>query len=48
MVEDAFRQAIGTGQGWLLRANELREVQALCVTDGCRTQTDHLIEQDDG
>ena len=47
MVEDAFRQAIGTGQGWLLRANELREVQALCVTDGCRTQTGHMIDAED-
>jgi hypothetical protein len=47
MVEDAFRQAIGTGQGWLVRASELRELQSLCVTANCRTQTVHMIHEDD-
>ncbi len=47
MVEDAFRQAIGAGKGWLLRAGELRELQTLCVTDNCRTQTGHMIHEDD-
>lgn len=47
MVEDAFRQAIGTGRGWLVRASELRELQSLCVTDNCRTQTGHMIHEDD-
>jgi hypothetical protein len=47
MVEDAFRQAIGTGQGWLVRVGELRELQSLCVTDNCRTQTGHMIHEDD-
>ena len=47
MVEDAFRQAIGTGRNWLLRAGELRELQSLCVTDNCRTQTGLMIHDDD-
>jgi hypothetical protein len=47
MVEDAFRQAIGTGRAWLVRATELRELQSLCVTDNCRTQTGHMIHEDD-
>ena len=47
MVEDAFRQAIGTGRGWLVRASELRELQSLCVTDNCRTQTGYMIHEDD-
>ena len=47
MVEDAFRQAIGTGQGWVVRAGELRELQSLCVTDNCRTQTEHMIHEED-
>ena len=47
MVEDAFRQAIGTGPGWLVRASELRELQSLCVTDNCRTQTGYMIREDD-
>jgi hypothetical protein len=47
MVEDAFRQAIGLGQGWLMRASELRQLQSLCVTDNCRTQTDYMIHTDD-
>jgi hypothetical protein len=47
MVEDAFRQAIGAGQGWLMRAAELRELQSLCVTDNCRTQTGYMIHEDD-
>jgi hypothetical protein len=47
MVEDAFRQAIGAGRAWLVRASELRELQSLCVTDNCRTQTGHMIHEDD-
>jgi hypothetical protein len=47
MVEDAFRQAMGTGQGWLMRARDLRELQSLCVTDQCRTQTREMIHEDD-
>ena len=47
MVEDTFRQAIGAGQGWLLRANDLSELQSLCVTDACRQQTQHMIQDDD-
>jgi hypothetical protein len=47
MVEDTFRQAIGAGQGWLTRGNDLRELQSLCATDGCRQQTQHMIQDDD-
>ena len=47
MVEDTFRQAIGAGQGWLMRANDLSELQSLCVTDACRQQTQHMIQDDD-
>ena len=47
MVEDAFRQAIGTGHGWLMRANQLRDLQPLCVTDNCRTQVTQMIRDDD-
>lgn len=47
MVEDAFRLAIGTGRAWLLRADDLRELQSLCVTDNCRTQTGYMIREDD-
>jgi hypothetical protein len=47
LVEDTFRQAIGAGQGWLMLANELSELQSLCVTDGCRQQTQHMIQDDD-
>jgi hypothetical protein len=47
MVEDAFRQAIATGHGWLIRADALRELQALCVTDNCRVQTGQMIHEDD-
>src|SRR5205085_10824585 len=38
---------IGTGQGWLVRAGDLRELQSLCVTDNCRTQTGYMIHEDD-
>jgi hypothetical protein len=44
MVEDAFRQAIGAGQGWLMRADDLRELQSLCVTDNCRQQTRFMMQ----
>jgi hypothetical protein len=47
MVEDTFRQAIGTGRGWVLRASDLRELQHLCVTDTCRTQTSAMVHDDD-
>jgi hypothetical protein len=47
MVEETFRQAIGAGQGWLIRANDLSELQSLCVTDGCRQQTQSIIQDDD-
>lgn len=47
VVEDAFRQAIGTGRRWLLRAGELRALQSLCVTETCRTQTAHMTHEDD-
>ena len=47
MVEDAFRQAIGTGRNWLARTSDLRDLQALCVTENCRTQTGHMIQDDD-
>ena len=47
MVEDAYRQAIGAGQGWLMRADDLRELQSLCVTDNCRQQTRNMIESGD-
>jgi hypothetical protein len=47
MVEDAFRQAIGAGHGWVLRASDLRELQQQCVTDNCRTQTGVMIHDDD-
>jgi len=47
MVEDAFRQAIGAGQRWLMRADDLRELQSLCVTSGCRQQIGYMIHDDD-
>jgi hypothetical protein len=47
MVEDAFREAIGAGRHWLVRGSDLRELQSLCVTDNCRTQTGQMIRQDD-
>jgi hypothetical protein len=47
MVEDAFRQAIGAGENWLLRPSDVRELQSFCVTDGCRTQTRYMIHDDD-
>jgi hypothetical protein len=47
MVEDAFRQAIGAGRNWLVRAAELRDLQSLCVTQNCRTQTGFMIHEDD-
>jgi hypothetical protein len=47
MVEDAFRQALGRGQAWLMRSSDLREVRALCVTDNCRTQTSIMIDASD-
>ena len=46
-VEDAFRQAIGFGRNWLVRATELRDLQSLCVTENCRTQTGYMIHEDD-
>jgi hypothetical protein len=46
-VEDAFRQAIGAGQGWLMRAGDLRQLQTLCVTDACRQQMAYMIHEDD-
>lgn len=30
-----------------MRASELRELQSLCVTDTCRTQTGYMIHEDD-
>jgi hypothetical protein len=47
MVEDAFRQAIGAGQGWLMRRDDLHALQSLCVTDNCRRQTGYMIHDDD-
>jgi hypothetical protein len=47
MVEDAFRQAIGAGRSWLMRATELSDLQSLCVTQNCRTQTRSMIYEDD-
>ncbi|HEX4566138.1 MAG TPA: hypothetical protein VH138_05875 [Vicinamibacterales bacterium] len=47
MVEDEFRQAIGAGQGWLMRAEDLRELQSLCVTENCRQQTGYMIQSTD-
>ena len=47
MVEDAFRQAIGAGQRWLMRADDLRELQSLCVTNNCRQQIGYMIHDDD-
>jgi hypothetical protein len=47
MVEDTFRQAIGAGQGWLIRGNDLSELQSLCVTDACRRQTQYMLQEDD-
>jgi hypothetical protein len=47
MVEDTFRQAIGAGRSWLMRATELRDLQSLCVTENCRTQTGFMIHEDD-
>jgi hypothetical protein len=47
MVEDEFRQAIGAGRSWLTRTTELRDLQTLCVTQNCRTQTGSMIQDDD-
>jgi hypothetical protein len=47
MVEDAFRQAIGAGRRWLMRATDLRDLQSLCVTENCRMQTGSMIHEDD-
>jgi hypothetical protein len=47
MVEDAFRQALGAGQRWLMRADDLRELQSLCVTNNCRQQIGYMIHDDD-
>ncbi len=47
MVEDAFRLALGQGQAWLTQSSELRELQALCVTDNCRIQTGLMIDAAD-
>jgi hypothetical protein len=44
MVESTLLQALARGQGWLSDADGIREVRALCVTDGCRNQADHLID----
>jgi hypothetical protein len=46
-VEDAFRQALGYGRGWLTRSSDLRELRALCVTDNCRAQTTTMIDAAD-
>ena len=43
MVEHAFLQALGRGQGWLTEDADLRELRTLCVTDNCRTQADQII-----
>lgn len=43
MVEDALRQALGLGQGWVMDGAALRELQGLCVTDGCRRQVDGTV-----
>ena len=43
MVEHAFLQALGQGQGWLTEDADLRELRTLCVTDNCRTQADQII-----
>ena len=47
MVEHAFLQALGRGQGWLTEDADLRELRTLCVTDNCRTQADHVIDDAD-
>lgn len=47
IVEDTFRQAIGAGQGWLMRADDLHALQALCVTENCRQQVRFMIQQAD-
>jgi len=47
MVEDTFRQAIGAGQGWLMRADDLRELQSSCVTENCRQQIRYMIQNGD-
>jgi hypothetical protein len=47
MVDDAFRQALGRGQGWLTRSSELRELGALCVTESCRTQISIMLDAAD-
>lgn len=43
MVEDALRQALGLAHGWVMDGAALRELQGLCVTDGCRRQVDGTI-----
>jgi hypothetical protein len=43
MVELTFLQALGQGQAWLTDKGDLLELRALCVTDNCRTQADHMI-----
>ena len=43
MVEHAFLQALGRGQGWLTDDADLRALRALCVTDDCRIHADQMI-----
>ena len=47
VVEGTFLQALGRGQAWLTDKFGLRELRMLCVTDGCRTQADHMIDDAD-
>jgi hypothetical protein len=47
VVEGTFLQALGQGQRWFTDKFGLRELRTLCVTDGCRTQADYMIDSAD-
>jgi hypothetical protein len=45
MVESAYLSALGAGRGWLTGAAEITALRELCVTDGCRSSADILLQQ---
>jgi hypothetical protein len=43
MVEHALYSALGRARSWVTGPDELLELRALCVTETCRGQIDHMI-----
>ena len=43
MIETVLLDALGRGRAWLADEQDLRGLRDLCVTDGCRTQSDQMI-----